>query len=103
MGIWDKSYDGLSYWPVELHQSLVDWKGIEQYYEAVTKTLTVEEFRASDPVIDIFGDLAYASPKTFFSAVMNETGEKIAADGRVSFILRKKNGEWLVTNYLEPH
>lgn len=101
--IWDKTYDRLSYWPAELDQPITGWKGIEQYYEEATNALEIKEFRASDPVIDVFGDVAYASPKTFFSAVTKETGEKTEAEGRVSFILRKESGKWLVTNYLEPH
>ena len=64
--------------------------------------MEIKEFRVSDPVIDIFGDVAYASPKTFFSAVMKDSGEKIEAEGRVSFILHKRGGKWLVINYLEP-
>jgi hypothetical protein len=97
-GIWNQAYSQLTCKPAELEQPLTDWQGIEKYYHDVTTSIEIKEFRASDPVIDIFGSVACASLKTFFLAVMKNSREKIEAEGRVSFILHKKRGKWSVIN-----
>ena len=53
----------------------------------------------SDVSLDVFGDVAYANCVFHFEGEMQ--GERHVADGRDTFILRRKSGIWKVIHYHE--
>jgi ketosteroid isomerase-like protein len=98
--IWDQDYDNILYIPQEKAQPVRGWAGVEQYYESVARlfkrlmTMTV-----SDVSVDVFGDVAYAYCVFHFEGEMQE--QRHLADGRDTFILRRKSGIWKVIHYHE--
>jgi ketosteroid isomerase-like protein len=51
----------------------------------------------SDVSVDVIGDVAYAFCTFHFEGEIS--GNKHTADGRNTFILRRKNGAWKVIHY----
>ena len=76
------------------------WTRIEQYYKGVAGFLgRVRTMTVSDLSVDVFGDVAYAFCIFHFEGELK--GENHIADGRDTFILRRKRGAWKVIHYHE--
>ncbi len=98
--IWDQDYDNLIYIAQEAAEPVRGWTGIEQYYEGVAGFLgRVRTMTVSDLSVDVLGDVAYAFCTFHFEGELK--GESHIADGRDTFILRRKRGAWKVIHYHE--
>jgi ketosteroid isomerase-like protein len=98
--IWDQDYDNILYIPQEKAQPVRGWASVEQYYESVARLFKrVMTMRVSDVSLDVFGDVAYAYCVFHFESEMQ--GQRHVADGRDTFILRRKSGIWKVIHYHE--
>ncbi|HXG67285.1 MAG TPA: nuclear transport factor 2 family protein [Blastocatellia bacterium] len=100
--IWDQDYDNIIYIAQEAARPVRGWAGVEQYYKHVdglfepARTMTV-----SDLSVDVFGDVAYAYCVFHFEGKFKGQSEPFLADGRDTFILRRKSGTWKVIHYHE--
>jgi ketosteroid isomerase-like protein len=98
--IWDQDYDNILSIPQEKPQPVRGWAGVEQYYESVARLFErVMTMTVSDVSLDVFGDVAYAYCVFHFEGEMQ--GQRHVADGRDTFILRRKSGIWKVIHYHE--
>lgn len=97
--IWDQSYGKLIYVPLEVADALRGWESIEQYYHQVAGVVRAQLMTVSDLSVDVIGDLAYAFCTFHFEGEIS--GNKHTADGRSTFILRRKDGSWKVIHYHE--
>jgi ketosteroid isomerase-like protein len=98
--IWDQDYDNLIYIAQEAAEPVRGWTRIEQYYESVAEFLgRVRTMTVSDLAVDVLGDVAYAFCTFHFEGELE--GERHIADGRDTFILRRKSGAWKVIHYHE--
>jgi ketosteroid isomerase-like protein len=98
--IWDQDYDNLIYIAQEAVDPVRGWTRIEQYYERVAGFLgRVRTMTVSDLSVDVLGDVAYAFCIFHFEGELE--GERHVADGRDTFILRRKSGAWKVIHYHE--
>ncbi len=98
--IWDKEYDAIIYIAQEKAQPVRGWAGVERYYEGVAGLLErVRVMTVSDLSADVLDDVAYAYCVFHFEGEMK--GRSHVADGRVTFILRRKGGAWKVIHYHE--
>jgi ketosteroid isomerase-like protein len=98
--IWDQDYDNLIYIAQEAAEPVLGWTRIEQYYESVAEFLgRVRTMTVSDLAVDVLGDVAYAFCTFHFEGELK--GESHIADGRDTFILRRKSGVWKVLHYHE--
>jgi ketosteroid isomerase-like protein len=100
--IWDQDYDHIIYLPQEAAQPVRGWAGVEQYYENIDGLFErVGTMTVSDLSLDVFGDVAYAFCIFHFEGKFKEQSEPFIADGRDTFILRRKSGTWKVIHYHE--
>ncbi|MBO0789717.1 MAG: nuclear transport factor 2 family protein [Ktedonobacteraceae bacterium] len=98
--IWDQDYDNIIYIAQEAAQPIRDWAGVEHYYTRVAGLLErVSTMRVSDVSVEVLGDVALAF--TIFRFEGELKGQSHVADGRVTFLLRRKNGTWKVIHYHE--
>ena len=98
--IWDQDYDNLIYVAQEAAQPVRGWTRIEQYYKGVAGFLgRVRTMTVSDLSVDVLGDVAYAFCIFHFEGELK--GESHIANGRDTFILRRKGGAWKVIHYHE--
>ncbi|QBI19611.1 DUF4440 domain-containing protein [Egibacter rhizosphaerae] len=98
--IWDRDYRNLIYIAQEAAGPILGWAVIEQYYENVTGFLgSVSTMTIADVSVDVLGDTAYAFCTFHFEGELE--GESHIADGRNTFILRRKGGGWKVIHYHE--
>jgi ketosteroid isomerase-like protein len=97
--IWDQSYDNIIYIPLEAAYPVRGWAAVEQYYNRVARLLRARVMTVSDVSVDVIGDVAYAFCTFHFEGEIS--GNKHTADGRNTFILRRKNGAWKVIHYHE--
>lgn len=97
--IWDQDYDNIIYVPLEAIHPLRGWNAVEQYYQSVTGFLRAKVMTVDDLSVDVLGDVAYAFCNFHFEGEIN--GESHIADGRNTFILRRRNGAWKVIHYHE--
>ncbi len=98
--IWDQDYDNLIYIAQEATEPVWGWTGIEQYYEGIAGFLgRVKTMTVSDLSVDVLGDVAYAFCIFHFEGELK--GKKHIADGRDTFVLRRKSGAWKVIHYHE--
>jgi ketosteroid isomerase-like protein len=98
--IWDTDYDNIIYIPQERAQPVRGWAGVERYYEGVAGLLErVKVMTVSDVSVDVLGDVAYAYCVFHFEGEMR--GRSHVAEGRDTFILRRKGGVWKVIHYHE--
>jgi ketosteroid isomerase-like protein len=105
-GIWDAEYDNIIYIPEEAAQPVRGWAGIEAYFKnAATALERVKMMKVSEVSIDVFGDTAYAFCNFHFEGDLKRLPQTFIADGRNTFILRRKDGKWKVVHYHEsrPH
>ena len=98
--IWDQDYDNILYIPQEAAQPVRGWVGVERYYNRIAgffervRTMTV-----SDVSVDVFAEVAYAFCLFHFEGEVK--GQHHIADGRDTFILRRKSETWKVIHYHE--
>jgi ketosteroid isomerase-like protein len=98
--IWDKDYDNIIYIAQEKPQPTRGWAAVERYYEDVAGLLErVTVMTVSDLSVDVLGDVAYAYCVFHFEGEMK--GRSHIADGRDTFILRRKGETWKVIHYHE--
>jgi ketosteroid isomerase-like protein len=98
--IWDQDYDNIIYVPQEMAQPVRGWAEVEQYYKSVAEFLErVRTMTVGDLSVDVFGDVAYAFCIFHFEGEVK--GQSHIADGRDTFILRRKSGTWKVIHYHE--
>jgi ketosteroid isomerase-like protein len=98
--IWDQDYDNIIYVAQEMAQPVRGWAEVEQYYRRVAELLErVRTMTVSDLLVDVFGDVAYAYCTFHFEGELN--GQSHIADGRDTFIFRRKSGTWKVIHYHE--
>jgi ketosteroid isomerase-like protein len=98
--IWDQDYDNLIYIAQEVAEPVQGWTEIEQYYKGVAGLLgRVRTMTVSDLSVEVLGDVAYAFYIFHFEGELE--GESHIADGRDTFILRRKRGAWKVIHYHE--
>ena len=97
--IWDQRYDNIIYIPLEAAQPLRGWAAVEQYYNRVARLLRARVMTVSDSSVDVIGDVAYAYCTFHFEGEIS--GNNHTADGRNTFILRRKDGAWKVIHYHE--
>lgn len=100
--IWDQEYKNIIYIATELKDPIYGWEGVKNYYEGAAKDLLeVKEFDIKNISLDIFHDTAYAFCSYHFVAITKADNKSIGGDGRVTFILKKRGGKWLVIHYHE--
>ena len=100
--IWDREYDNIIYIAQELAQPVQGWTGVEQYYKRVTSSLEhVRTMTVSDLSVDVMGEVAYAFCIFHFEGEIKGQSQPRIADGRNTFILRRKSGAWKVIHYHE--
>ena len=100
--IWDQDYDNIIYIAQEAAQPVRGWARVEQYYKSVAESLErVRTMTISDLSVDVFGDVAYAFCTFHFEGEVKGQNQPRIADGRNTFILRRKNGTWKVIHYHE--
>jgi ketosteroid isomerase-like protein len=97
--MWDQSYDNIIYIPLEAAHPVRGWAAVEQYYNRVARLLRARVMTVSDVSVDVIGDVAYAFCTFHFEGEIS--GNHHTADGRNTFILRRKNGAWKVIHYHE--
>lgn len=98
--IWDQDYDNIIYIAQEASQPVRGWSEVERYYKGVAGFLDcIQTMTVSDLSVDIFGDVAYAFCIFHFEG--EAKGQSHTADGRDTFILRRKGGTWKVIHYHE--
>jgi ketosteroid isomerase-like protein len=98
--IWDQDYDNIIYIAQEKAEPVRGWAGVERYYEGVARLLQrVRAMTVSDLSVDVLGDVAYAYCVFHFGGEMK--GRSHVADGRDTFILRRKGRAWKVIHYHE--
>jgi ketosteroid isomerase-like protein len=100
--IWDQDYDNIIYVAQEAAQPVRGWAAVEQYYKRVAESLErVSTMTISDLSMDVIGDLAYAFCVFHFEGEVKGQNQPRTADGRNTFILRRKGGMWRVIHYHE--
>jgi ketosteroid isomerase-like protein len=100
--LWDHDYDNIIYIPLEAAQPLRSWARVEQYYHSVSESLErVRTMVVSDLSVDVFGEIAYAFCLFHFEGEVKGQSQLRLADGRNTFILRRKDGTWKVIHYHE--
>lgn len=98
--IWDHDYDQIIYIALEMSEPVRGWAGVERYYHRVAGLLErVKTMEVSNLVVSVLGDVAFAFFTFHFEGEMK--GLRHAADGRVTFLLRRKSGMWKVIHYHE--
>ena len=99
--IWDRDYETI-YCPIELAAPIRGWPAIEQYYRRVTHHLMRAHFmEIANLSIDILGDTAYAFLTFRFEGEVAGKSEPHKAEGRTTFIFRRKDGVWKGIHYHE--
>jgi ketosteroid isomerase-like protein len=97
--IWDQGYENIIYIPLEAADPVRGWAAVEQYYNRVASLLRARVMTVSGLSVDVIGDVAYAFCTFHFEGEIK--GKNHTADGRNTFILRRKNGAWKVIHYHE--
>jgi ketosteroid isomerase-like protein len=98
--IWDQDYDQIIYIAQELAEPVWGWAGVEHYYQRVVRLLErVRTMALSDVSVHVLDDVAFAFMSFHFEGEVK--GQPHIADGRVSFVLRRKSGTWKVIHYHE--
>ncbi len=99
--LWDQSDPNVIYLAEENKEALVGWASIDRYYDNLAATLSNADFRYSDLVVDVFGDVAYAFCYTIGLADAVPEGSRYEFNSRVTFILHRTGGEWKIVHYHE--
>lgn len=100
--IWDQEYDNIIYVAQEAVQPVRGRARVEQYYKSAFEVLSrVKTMTISDLSLDVFGEIAFAFCTFHFEGELQGESEPRIADGRNTFILRRKNGEWKVIHFHE--
>lgn len=102
--IWDQDYDNLVYVASERPVPITSWQGISGYYDELPSgvppgaplTMRVDEMAA-----DVLGDAAYVLCTFHYEGEQEGHREPVVFDGRVTFILRRRNSSWKVIHYHE--
>jgi len=98
--IWDQEYDNIIYIPQELALPVRGWAAVEQYYNRVAGLLKqVHAMTVSEVSVDVIEDVACVFCCFHFEGEMQ--GQRHLADGRATFLLRRKSGAWKVIHYHE--
>ena len=104
VGLWDPAFSGIVYVAQEKSEPLRGWAAVEAYYRALPHVIPVaaaEEMRVTDLSVEVFGDVALAFAKFHFVGQRRDGGGEFTADGRVTFVLRRTEGQWRVVHYHE--
>ena len=100
--IWDKTYPGLLYTPVEYAEPLRGWQAIASYYQQVTTLFSqVSMMQVSDLNIDLLGDVAYAFFTFRFAGEMRGGPASFQARGRNTVLFRRTGAGWRGIHYHE--
>ena len=98
--IWDQDYDNILYIAQEAAHPVRGWAGVKRYYHRVAELFKrIRTMTVSDVSVDVFGEVAYAFCRFHFEGEMQ--GQPHSADGRNTFLLRRRSGTWKVIRYHE--
>ena len=104
--LWEQDYHNIIYVPEEMTEPIRDWAGVEAYFRDLVGFVDrVKAMQLSELSLDVFGEVAYAFCKFHFEGDIKDRTEPYSIDGRITFILRRKGGEWGIVHYHEscPH
>lgn len=96
--LFDLGYD-MEYYPTEMMKVGGGGEGIKAYFEDAVGHLSKVKLSVKSVKTDSFGDAAYAAFLYRFEYEWD--GKPGASDGRITLVLRKKDGQWKVIHYHE--
>lgn len=98
--IWDQDYDQIIYIAQEMAQPIRGWPGVEHYYQHIGRFLEhIKTMEVSNVLADVLGDVASVFLSFHFEGEIK--GQPHIANGRVTFLLHRKNGAWKVIHFHE--
>ena len=103
--LWDQDYSNLLYIAEENNDAVKGWKGVSDYYDGLAKAVRRADWRVDNLVVDVIGDAAFAYctfvVKALIAGVDNGKDREMVFDGRDTFVLHHKGGQWKIIHYHE--
>ena len=100
--LWDHEYDGVIYIAEEIKDPILDAKSIAAYWDNAPTVLEhIPEWKELERKVAIHGDVAFVFAKTFTRMKIFGVKEMFAGDMRSTFIMHRKNNQWLLIHYHE--
>lgn len=102
--LWAQDHPVLTYLPTEAELPLTKFADIAAYYDHATTVLRIREWRTWDVVVDVMTpDTAFAWAFTSMAFQAPDAEGHPPGDhywqGRVSFTMLKRGGEWKIVHY----
>ena len=99
--LWDQDYPQLLYIAEENNEPITDWASISKYYDGLSEFVEKLEVGAFDLSVDVLGDAGYAYVNFSIKAEVKGIDHLMKFNGRNTFILRKKGGQWRFIHFHE--
>lgn len=99
--LWDKDYPQLIYIAEEDNAAHRGFDAISKYYGNVPEFVKSLDWTIKETTVDVIGDMAYAYVEFLVKADIKGIDHQMTFDGRDTFILRKRAGQWKFIHYHE--
>ena len=100
-GVWDHEYQQLLYIAEEDNEAHRGIDGISKYYSNIPAFVQSIDWNIKETTIDVIGDMAYAYVEFLAKGDITGIDHQLTFDGRTTFILRKRDGQWKFIHYHE--
>jgi len=99
-GLWDQKDPSLVYIAEENDKALMGWPAISNYYDSFS-SMANADWKYSDLVVDVAGDVAYAFCYSLGRADIKPEKRRFEYDMRITFVFRKAAGQWKIIHFHE--
>ena len=99
--LWDEDYPQLIYIAEEDNDAHRGFDSISKYYSNIPAFVQSIEWTIKETSIDVIGDMAYAYIEFLAKGEITGIDHQLTFDGRNTFILRKRQGQWRFIHYHE--
>ena len=99
--LWDKDYPQLIYIAEEDNDAHRGFDAISAYYGNIPEFVRGFDWTTKETTVDVIGDMAYAYVEFVVKADITGIDHQMTFDGRNTFILRKRDGQWKFIHYHE--
>ena len=92
--LWDKDYPQLIHIGEEDNDALRSFNAISKYYDDIPGFVRSLDWTIKEITPDVIGDMAYAYLEYEVTADLTGFDHQMSCNGRTTFILRKRDGQW---------